>query len=545
MPQLDGCCSGVEWPESMVIGVQEGYAGRSVLFAFQYAGNGYAAAPNVGAQIGGNLICMGMSAGVEVSASGGQAPCDYGGSTQITSNSCSNINGTSVIDTVPPGCFGPTSEPVVVAASLAKVGEPCPPCPPGSERPPRVDGEACGSCVPISGGNGNGGGGSGGGGAGGGGGDGRGTWGGGGGGGTGGGGGNGGGDGGGCPSGSCVVGGVPRGNVSAFPVKYSNGEIRLTQIDLSGDGFGAPWGHTRSYANQIAMHQNLGNGYNWRVAEWPYLVQTLAGWVQIVGGTYAGITFLESESGYTPQWGSFRQRLDYDAGDDVFRYQELSGRITEFDGLTGRFVRQIQPGGQVLEVQEYVGNQFNPARVERSYTSGGSTVTEQLHYEYATPYGDYLLQRVTLRRKVDAGDWENVLRASYTYYVRNESHGGLMDLKTATTATWENGAWVDTGTSYYRYYPLYAPSSSSSSSSGPTAEPWDSRAHMLKYVVLPATYVRMVNDGHDPLIGLRLDRGDLCRQLLRVRHQPPGHQGTGAGRLADLPVRLRNQCLRR
>ena len=48
---------------------------------------------------------------------------------------------------------------------------------------------------------------------------------------------------------ACPVGPVPA-CFSPEPVRYSNGEISVVQADLDSDGFGLPWGHTRSFASQ-------------------------------------------------------------------------------------------------------------------------------------------------------------------------------------------------------------------------------------------------------------------------------------------------------
>ncbi len=63
-----------------------------------------------------------------------------------------------------------------------------------------------------------------------------------------------------------------------------------------------------------------------------------------------------------------------------------------------------------------------------------------------------LLTQVTLRRKVNGGDWTNVARAVYTYYGHGDPHGGEADLQTVTTQVWDGAQWQDTGTTLYRYY---------------------------------------------------------------------------------------------
>src|ERR1043165_7071426 len=60
--------------------------------------------------------------------------------------------------------------------------------------------------------------------------------------------------------------------VSGGPVRYASGEIVLSALDLKAKGFGFPWGHTRSFSNLLRVNTNFGNGYNWQVKEWTYLL---------------------------------------------------------------------------------------------------------------------------------------------------------------------------------------------------------------------------------------------------------------------------------
>jgi len=146
-------------------------------------------------------------------------------------------------------------------------------------------------------------------------------------------------------------------------------------------------------------------------------------------------------------------------------------------------------------VVSYTANNFNFTEVQRSYTAGGNTTVESFLYQYDNPSAlSPLLLSVTLRRSVNAGAWSNVEQAVYTYYGSCDPNGGPDDLKTVVRQMWENGAWVSTGTTYYRYWLTVPGSSSSSSSSGPTSAPSSSSscigaadaAHLVKYVVNPA-----------------------------------------------------------
>jgi hypothetical protein len=86
--------------------------------------------------------------------------------------------------------------------------------------------------------------------------------------------------------------------VSPHPVRYFNGEIRLTVDDLPSPGFGMAWGHQRTYSNQLSSNADFGNGYNWLVDQWSHIVEfedssvevlfnpLLAYWFDLVDGEY-------------------------------------------------------------------------------------------------------------------------------------------------------------------------------------------------------------------------------------------------------------------
>src|SRR5207248_1581684 len=74
--------------------------------------------------------------------------------------------------------------------------------------------------------------------------------------------------------------GVPLGTnpFSSEPVRYFDGTVNLTSTDLISDGFGAPWGQTRSWSNTVGYAATdlngrpLGyNGNGW-VSSLPFLL---------------------------------------------------------------------------------------------------------------------------------------------------------------------------------------------------------------------------------------------------------------------------------
>ncbi|HEV3339371.1 MAG TPA: hypothetical protein VG125_03410, partial [Pirellulales bacterium] len=59
---------------------------------------------------------------------------------------------------------------------------------------------------------------------------------------------------------------------AANPIRYSTGEVVHRMTDLASGGFGIPWGHTRSFAGGLGFDRDVGQGYNWQVAQWPQLM---------------------------------------------------------------------------------------------------------------------------------------------------------------------------------------------------------------------------------------------------------------------------------
>src|SRR5487761_1119077 len=70
---------------------------------------------------------------------------------------------------------------------------------------------------------------------------------------------------------------------SAGPIRYGTGEIVHQASDASSGGFGIPWGHTRSFLSRMYVDADIGQGYDWQVAEWPYLNSYTAGQLAFMG----------------------------------------------------------------------------------------------------------------------------------------------------------------------------------------------------------------------------------------------------------------------
>src|SRR4051812_19014415 len=95
----------------------------------------------------------------------------------------------------------------------------------------------------------------------------------------------------GCPKCNAIPAGPFVPCASMKPVRYASGEIVLEATDLSVGGFGLHWGHTRSFASRLSEDTNAGNGYNWQVKEWSYLIFPTATTVAIMGQANAALWF--------------------------------------------------------------------------------------------------------------------------------------------------------------------------------------------------------------------------------------------------------------
>jgi RHS repeat-associated protein len=312
-----------------------------------------------------------------------------------------------------------------------------------------------------------------------------------------------GGDGGSGAKGGGGRGGMYPGASSTLGVRYGNGAVIQEMSDLCTSGFGLPWGQTRSYASTLSGVGNVGNGNNWQVAQWPYLVFPSATTVVLMGQANNELWFDLVGSAYVPRF-NVRQTLLLNSVTNTYELVDLDGSVSTFSQGTGVFQNHADPAGNLLSVVGYTSNGFNFTEVHRSSSVGGNTTVESFLYTYQDPTQTYpLLSSVLLRRQVNGGAWSNVLQALYSYYGSGDPHGNVNDLKTVQTQSWSGSAWAGTGTTYYRYYLGSASSSSSSSaragSSSSSSSGQGVSGGLLKYVVLPASYDSLTAAVGNPL----------------------------------------------
>ncbi len=286
----------------------------------------------------------------------------------------------------------------------------------------------------------------------------------------------------------CADTGAPRtaigeSETSSEPVRYMNGELRYSEMDLGVGGYGHAWGHTRIYANQLSHAVDLGHGAYWLIKEHPYLIQKSDGEIVYVRGVNEVIWFTESGGNYTPRY-DIKASLTHDGGNDEFELVMPDGEVFlfhDFDQTSnpqGAFKSHTTVGGQTTSVQSFTDGRIE--EVQRSVTVDSDTTIESFYYEYD---GNGQLQYVTLRRKVNAGSWSNIRRVEYSYYGSSEDYGNEGDLKTVKRQL-DNSGWVTLDTSYYRYY-----------------KDGDSNgfAHGMKFIIGPEAYRRLDDAVANPL----------------------------------------------
>jgi RHS repeat-associated protein len=287
------------------------------------------------------------------------------------------------------------------------------------------------------------------------------------------------------------------------PVRYQNGEIQLEVDDMSSLGFGLPWGQSRSYCNRLPLSTNYGNGYNWLVRQWAHLAQNTEGTgsVAVVIDPKESYWFDLTDGQYQARYGVGEQLVHVG---DVFRFLRADGTVWEFSDCDqadqpGALTRVVGTGGNTLALTYQTDSTDEHAYVStatRTCTVDGQPVIEQ--YDYAYQYvGGWCLSSITLSRQTGSDSPVNVAQVNYSYYSSSSTagldHGSIGDLRTVTTLVWsaETESWTETGTTYYRYYQGDSSSASSSVSSS-SADADNLRSHMLKYVLNPDSYQRLV-----------------------------------------------------
>ncbi|MCA9039611.1 MAG: hypothetical protein KDA65_04610 [Planctomycetaceae bacterium] len=194
-------------------------------------------------------------------------------------------------------------------------------------------------------------------------------------------------------------------DVSEKPIRYANGTTMYETTDVSAGGFGLGWAHNRVYSNRMAYDFNRGNGTNWYLEDWPYLIVSpnTTSAIGLMGNVNRPTWFVNQSGSYKALYGALTE-LTHDSGTATFSLLDTDGTKTVFHDFThaerpGLMKSVTSPGGNTVEVTGG-GSGYQDLFAEREFTSGGVTTYERFKYEFHTSGSQYgQLNICTLQRK--------------------------------------------------------------------------------------------------------------------------------------------------
>ncbi|MEZ5942930.1 MAG: RHS repeat-associated core domain-containing protein [Planctomycetaceae bacterium] len=242
---------------------------------------------------------------------------------------------------------------------------------------------------------------------------------------------------------------------SAKPIRYFNGEVVLTEVDVASNAFGIPWEHKRSYSNQlVGGRRDVGNGWNWMCTDWPRVDPSE------LEGTNNELTRDVTKMAYYGDGGSSvsvtKQRFgglnEMSETSTTYEVREPDGTLWEYRNFgagsrVGAFEQVTDPGGNVMQVTSATSTRIT--EIQKTIVDGSDTFVVSFLYTYN---GNDQLTNCLLRKNVNSGSWIDIAQATYTYYNGVEDHGSEGDLKTVTRYVHDGTTWNSLGTAYYRYY---------------------------------------------------------------------------------------------
>jgi hypothetical protein len=203
--------------------------------------------------------------------------------------------------------------------------------------------------------------------------------------------------------------------------------VPITHTDLHSDGFGFPWGQTRTWTNGPGYATGSDNGSGWVDTYIPHLIQADG----TTDNTLILITNGDTAYYYDLVGGVYQPRIDdgskltYNSGNDIYTLIDTSGGQTVLNGFNasrptaqkGEFAGFTGADGISMAVTSYT-SVGHIGEVQRSTTSDGNTTTESYLYGYLSAGNPNagLLGSVTERRQVNGGAWSTVRQVQYAYY---------------------------------------------------------------------------------------------------------------------------------
>lgn len=267
---------------------------------------------------------------------------------------------------------------------------------------------------------------------------------------------------------------------SCAPVREFDGLPVVTSQDISTDGFGIPWGYTRSWTG---LNNSSLNGNGWSITQLPYLVvaggtngasspgtstsgvtsnTTPDDRISVVEGGTSVFTFTNPSSGSTySAWGANNATLQNVAGGmqltdaqgnitqfyDVYRSSgratphtmyDLTDKYGYFKGWTSAdgtttITTSYDSAGYLQTVTRSDSVTGDTQRMQFTYTDVSNSQIASHSAASATLVGTVTLQEAIL------GGWKSLQRSIYSYYTGEtapgtpDANGRLGDLKIAET----------------------------------------------------------------------------------------------------------------
>lgn len=272
-------------------------------------------------------------------------------------------------------------------------------------------------------------------------------------------------------------------NTSSDPVRYASGQLVYAETDLSSNGFGLPWGHTRSYGNLL-----LGTGVNgkqwavWQFSRLLFNVGYTGDNIAVFRGATSNLWFApDGSEGYLGRF-AIRYQLARDTVNHTFVLTSRTGMQQIFndetvtpESMRGRLVKVIDRFGNVTDVS------YNELQQAISFVRSAEGASSGFYYSYVED-GENIGMLLSARLMVNGQD---VRRATYEYYADGDGGGLTNDLKRVTIEQFmpETQSWNVVRRTFYRYYIGWAVSGF---------------PHGLKYLLNSNSYEQMTAAGLDP-----------------------------------------------
>lgn len=254
-------------------------------------------------------------------------------------------------------------------------------------------------------------------------------------------------------------------------LRYANGSVRVTDMDLTSNGFGFPWGRGRTWTNDPGFFtdSDATNGAGEVACETPS-IQLVGTSVALVSNGGAVRYFDAQGTAYKERHG-MPERLVKATSPDRYVLTDSTGGVFTFYDFNDAVVGQR---GQLKDYANRYGHELSVTRngsgVITSMSRTDGTTTESFDYAYYNgTASDDLLQTVTWKKNGTA-----IRSVAYEYHDGTTTMGSAGTLRLVKVKD-ASGSVIET--TYYRWYM--------------TGES-DGYNNALKYVVRKASYDRMM-----------------------------------------------------